>query len=102
MSKRTKLLKQMTQIVEMRRGSLVRQTVPRQKEGVPIQERRGPYPLFSYKRQGKTVSRRIHSREEMRRLERQVKNFHRFQELCRQLIEVAEAICEKREQEKEN
>jgi hypothetical protein len=99
LQKRQKILRQMARIVEMRRGSVVRQMVPRQKEGEPAPERRGPYPLFSCKRQGQTVSRRVHAESELKRLERQVQNFHRFQELSRQLVEAAEAICAEKEKE---
>jgi hypothetical protein len=95
--KRKRILQKMARIVEMRRGSVVRQMIPRQEQGKPAPEPRGPYPLFSCKRKGKTVSRRVHSEPELKRLERQVQNFHRFQELSRQLIETAEILCEEKE-----
>jgi len=97
LQKRKGILLKMARIVEMRRGSVVRQMLPRQQQGKPAPERRGPYPLFTCKRQGQTVSRRLHSEEERKRLERQVQNFHRFQELSRRLVETAEALCEEKE-----
>lgn len=97
LQKRKGILLKMARIVEMRRGSVVRQTMPRQAQGKPAPERRGPYPLFTFKRKGQTVSRRLHSEEERRRLERQVGNFHRFQELSRKLLETAEALGDEKE-----
>jgi hypothetical protein len=97
MLKRKRILRKMAQILEMRRGSVVRQMVPGKKGGVSEADKRGPYPLFSFKRGGRTVSRRVHSKEEIKRLERQVRNFHRFQELSRRLVEVSEAVCEEKE-----
>lgn len=99
LQKRKGILLKMARIVEMRRGSVVRQTLPRQAQGKPASERRGPYPLFTFKRLGRTVSRRLHSEPELKRLERQVQNFHRFQELSRQLVETAEALCEEKEKQ---
>jgi hypothetical protein len=97
LKRRKQILQWIGQIVEMRRGSVVRQMIPRKKQGQPDPEPRGPYPLFSFKRKGKTVSRRLHSEEERKRLEGQVQNFHRFQELSRQLVETAEALAEEKE-----
>jgi hypothetical protein len=40
------------------------------------------------------VSRRLHDLEEVRQLEQQVENYHIFQQLCRRLVEIGEAICQ--------
>ncbi len=59
----------------------------------------GPYALFTCKKKGRAVSRRLHDLEEIRRLEYQVENCHRFRRLCAQLMEISEQICEEKEKE---
>ena len=53
----------------------------------------GGYYVFSYKVQGKTYSRRVRGAEK-EKLRREVQNFHRYQELSQELIEMNERICE--------
>jgi hypothetical protein len=96
---RQKILAQMALLEEMRRGSVTRQffkvKLKRQSKSVLS----GPYALFTCKKNGRTVGRRLHDIEEMRRLEHQVENYHIFQQLCRRLVEIGEAICEEKEKE---
>ena len=56
-SRRSKILKEMSGLEQMRRGSVVEQFVEMVKaDGSKV--RRGPYALYSYKENKKTVSRR--------------------------------------------
>ena len=96
---RQEVLTQIASIEEMRRGSVVRQFLK-----IKLKRRRkttltGPYALFTFKQKGRTVSRRLHDVEEIRRLEHQVENYHIFQQLCRRLVEIGEAICEEKGKE---
>ncbi len=97
--RRQQILGQMSLIGGMRRGSVIRQflRIKLSGKGKPVLS--GPYALFSFKRKGRTISRRIRDFEEVRRLEQQMENYHLFQRLCRQLVEIGEAICEERERE---
>lgn len=97
--KRQQLLSQISLIEEMRRGSVIRQFLKIRLKGKRKPVLSGPYALFSFKKKGKTISRRLHDLEEIRRLEQQVENYHLFQKLCRRLVEIGEAICEEREKE---
>ena len=57
-SRRSKILKEMSGLEQMRRGSVVEQFVEMVKaDGSKV--RRGPYALYSYKENKKTVSRRV-------------------------------------------
>lgn len=94
---RREILQQIGLIEEMRRGSVIRQFLKVRLKGQRRPVLSGPYALFTFKRKGKTISRRIHDLEEVRRLESQVENYHLFQRLCRRLVEIGEAICEERE-----
>jgi hypothetical protein len=94
---RQEILAQIALIEEMRRGSVVRQFLKVKLKGKREPTLSGPYALFSFKQKGKTISRRLHDLEEIRRLEQQVENYHIFQQLCRRLVEIGETICQQKE-----
>jgi len=94
---RQEILAQIAWIEEMRRGSVIRQFLKIRLKGKRKPTLSGPYALFTFKQKGKTVSRRLHDLEEIRRLEQQVENCHTFQQLCRRLVEIGEAICQEKE-----
>ena len=94
---RQEILTHIALIEEMRRGSVTRQFLKIRLKGQREPVLTGPYALFTCKKNGRTVGRRLHDVEEIRRLEHQVQNFHTFQNLCRRLVEISEKICEERE-----
>jgi len=96
---RQDILAQIALLEEMRRGSVIRQFLKVQLKGKRKPIFSGPYALLSFKQKGKTVSRRLHDLDEIRRLEQQVENYHIFQQLCRRLVEIGEAICQEKERE---
>ena len=91
------ILTQIALVEEMRRGSVIRQFLKIRLKGQSKPSLVGPYALFSLKKKGRTVSRRLRDLDEIRRLEHQVQNYHTFQRLSRQLVEIGEAICEEKE-----
>ena len=93
------ILTQIALIEEMRRGSVIRQFLKIRLKGQSKPSLAGPYALLTFKKNGRTVSRRLRDLDEIRRLENQVENYHTFQRLCRQLVEIGEAICEEKEKE---
>ena len=93
------ILAQIALIEEMRRGSVIRQFLKIKSKGKRRPTLCGPYALFTFKKKGKTISRRLHDLEEIRRLEEQVENYHIFQKLCRRLVEIGEAICDEKQKE---
>lgn len=94
---RQDILAQIALLEEMRRGSVIRQFLKVKLKGKRKPTLTGPYALLTFKQKGKTVSRRLHDLEEIRRLEQQVENYHSFQQLCHRLVEIGEAICQERE-----
>ncbi len=93
--RRQELLQQMAQIGDMRRGSVNKQYFEVQQLGRKEPLRRGPYYVFSCKVQGKTCSRRVRGAE-VEKLQREVDNFHHYQQLSRELMEVNERLCDLR------
>jgi len=91
--RRRKILDELGQLEQIRRGSLTDQFVE-----VPTRDgrshRRGPYPLYTYKSGGKTVSLRLSGSEQVGRYREQVRAGHRFQELTRELMELGESFCD--------
>lgn len=98
---RQEVLTHIALIEEMRRGSVTRQFLKIKLKGQKEPVLAGPYALFTCKKNGRTVGRRLRGPEEIRRLEHQVQNFHAFQNLCRRLVEISEKICEEREKKED-
>lgn len=98
---RQEVLTHIALIEEMRRGSVTRQFLKIKLKGQKEPSLAGPYALFTCKKDGRTVGRRLRDAEEIRRLEHQVQNFHTFQNLCRRLVEISEKICEERERKED-
>ena len=96
---RQQILTQIALIEEMRRGSVIRQFLKIRLKGRSKPTLVGPYALLTLKKKGRTVSRRLRDPDEIRRLEHQVENYHTFQHLCRELVEIGEALCEERDKE---
>lgn len=94
---RTVLLGHIQSIEEMRRGSVTRQFLKAQRSQAEEDVFIGPYPLFTCKKNGRTVGRRLHDLDEVRKIERQVENYHTFRRLCSRLVDVSEAICEEKD-----
>ena len=81
----------MSGLEQMRRGSVVEQFVEMVKaDGSKV--RRGPYALYSYKENKKTVSRRVTDSKLIQVYRRQIQAFRRFQELTVELISLGEKI----------
>jgi len=93
---RREILGYIAAIEEMRRGSVVRQFFKVKPKGNGRPRRQGPYALYTRKKNGKTVGRRLRGPQEIRRLEAQVENYHAFRGLCSELVDVAERICEEK------
>lgn len=90
---RDEVLKELAGLDEMRRGSVVEQFVEStRQDGTTV--RRGPYFLYSYKEQGKTVSQRLKDAGEADLYRRQIQSFRRFQELTSQLRKLGEQISD--------
>jgi len=86
--RRKAILAELAGLDLIRRGSVTEQMV--QTVGRHGRElRRGPYPVYTFKSHGRTVSRRIRA-EEVPAYREQIEAGHRFQELVRELMELGE------------
>jgi predicted nucleotidyltransferase len=97
---RSALLSQFLDLGDFRRGSITaiqgRCGKPNCHCHLPDQPAHGPNFRLTFKVSGKTISETFSSPAEMRKAEREVDTFHRFQQLSQQLLEVNEKICRAR------
>ena len=94
---RMELFRQITNLGDFRRGSV---TTTSGKCGKPVchcarpnDPGHGPSFRLTRKVQGKTVTETFDSPVDLRKAQREVETFHRFQELCAELIALNERIC---------
>jgi len=88
--RRRDILAELAGLTRIRRGSVTEQYVEAAgRRGQVL--RRGPYPLYSFKTKGRTVSRRIR-KEQAAVYREQIAAGRRFQELTHALMELGEAL----------
>jgi len=90
--RREEILEAMASLKPMRKGSLCQQFQrTRHKKGPST--RRGPYAMYTCKKKGKTVGKRL-SREKALQYRDQIDVFRHFQKLCREFVEVNEQLAD--------
>jgi len=94
---RAELLKRMNSVGDLRRGSI---TATYGKCGKPTchcakpgSAGHGPNFRLTRKVQSRTVTETFSSPAALRKAQREVEEFHRFQGLCEQVVEVSEQLC---------
>lgn len=92
--KRQALLGQLSDIRTLRKGSLNEQWFPSVKDGKKTQELRGPYYVWTSKKNNKTVSERISGEDDLSRARQDEANYKRFREVCQQYESVAQELGE--------
>lgn len=85
------IVSELAELSEMRRGSIVEQFMETvNADGTKT--RRGPYVLYSYKENNKTVSLRLRDPELADTYRKQIGAFRRFQDLMQELVSLGEKI----------
>lgn len=102
---RAEILRQMQQLGDMRRGSVVEQYLRCGKSPCcckrPGHPGHGPYFALTCKVAGKTKTRQLRAGPALEKVRREVQAFHRFRALSEQLIQISEEICEHRRVEEQ-
>ena len=82
---RRDILSELARLEQVRRGSVVQQMFHAKDDEGKVVER-GPYPLYTFKEKGKTVSRRITVARHVALYEKQIAAFRRFETLTALLV----------------
>jgi hypothetical protein len=97
--KKNALLSQIGNLKDMRKGSLVEQYFEKKrKDGSVV--RLGPYTLYTYKDKGQTISRRLSSHSMIKSYKVEIEEFRKFENLCAELLQTSQEICDLKLQEK--
>ena len=98
--RRSSVLSQILQLGDFRSGSVTpisgRCGKPNCRCHQPGQPGHGPNIRLTRKVNGKTVSESFSSAAELSKVKREVEAFHRFRQLCQELLQVNEKICRAR------
>lgn len=90
---RHEILAQLAALGPMRKGSLSEQYVQTTlKDGAKSQ--RGPYTIYSFKENGKTISRRLPDHAQRERFQAQIEAFRRFQTLTAELARIGQQLAD--------
>jgi hypothetical protein len=90
---RNEILAELSQLQAMRRGSITEQYVASTgPDGQP--RRRGPYPIYTCKEAGRTVSRRLHRPELLEACRDHIAKGRRFRALTDQLLHLGEQLSD--------
>ena len=96
-AKRTDLVRQLATVGDFRRGSVSATSGKCGKPSCHCAKRddpgHGPNFRLTRRLDGKTVTESFSSPAAMRKAQREVNEFHRFQKLCAEIVEVSEKIC---------
>jgi uncharacterized protein DUF6788 len=96
-AKRTNLFRQLAAVGDLRRGSITATSGKCGKASCHCSKQddagHGPHFRLTRRVKGKTVTETFNSAAALRKAQREVTEFHRFQALCGELIEVSEKIC---------
>lgn len=99
-AKRTDLFRQLAAVGDLRRGSITTTSGKCGKLSCHCAQRddpgHGPNFRLTRKVAGKTVTETFSSPMALRKAQQEVAEFHRFQQLCGEIIEVSEKICASR------
>lgn len=91
--RRREILNELAVLEQLRRGSVTEQALRRRRKDGTVLEY-GPYPLYTFKKKGKTVSRRITDPAQVAVYRKQIDAFRRFEALSAELVRLGEEISE--------
>lgn len=95
---REQVLKELAGLEQIRRGSVTEQNIQTVRPD-GTQRSRGPYPLYTFKEDGKTFSRRLHDATQIAVYRQQIQHWRRFNDLVDRLRVLGEQLSDMAVQE---
>lgn len=96
-TRRTELLRGLSDLRDMRRGSIVAATFRCRRANChcarPEDPGHGPIMRLTYKRDRKTVTEALPTAAAVRKAEQEIAEFRNYQRLSHELVEISEQIC---------
>jgi hypothetical protein len=89
---RKHLMQQMMEITCVRKGTISEQYVPARKDGKATERLLGPYWVVSTKKNGKTISERLKTQQDVEQAREEISNHKRLSELFHQFEEFTERM----------
>jgi hypothetical protein len=87
------IVKQIAEVGTFRKGTLNNQFLKSSnKDGQKPQH--GPYCVYTFKKNNKTVSKRIKTEEDKEKYQKQIDNFRKFQELITEYVETNQELAD--------
>lgn len=89
---RKHLIQQMMEITCLRKGTINEQYVPARKDGKATDRLLGPYWVVSTKKDGKTVSERLKTQQDLEQAREEISNHKRLSQLFHEFEEITERM----------
>jgi len=91
--KRQTLLQEIAALGPMRRGSLCERMLPQRRRDGSVR-RRGPYAMYTFKKEGKTHGRHLPAKQDVELYRRQIQTYRRFEQLARELVALGQRLAD--------
>ena len=91
--KKQTLLQEIAALGPMRKGSVCQRMLPARRRDGSVR-RRGPYTMYTYKKEGKTLGKHLSQAKDAELYRRQIETYRRFEQLSRELVEVSQRLAD--------
>jgi hypothetical protein len=90
---RARIIEQIAALGPMRRGSVCDHYLPTKRKDGSVY-RRGPYPTYTFKQDGKTRGKTLRNQQEAQLYREQIESFRRWQELSAELVRLSQRLAD--------
>ena len=92
-AKRQALLREIAALGPMRMGSLSERMLPQRRSDGSVR-RRGPYTMYTYKKEGKTLGKHLPTERDVQLYRRQIETYRRYDQLSRELVTLGQRLAD--------
>ena len=91
--KKQTLLQEIAALGPMRMGSISERMLPQRRRDGTVR-RRGPYAMYTYKKEGKTLGKHLPESKDVELYRRQIETYRRFEQLSRELVALSQRLAD--------